>query len=121
MTIVRKEEIDGAIDFEVSDGLEKLRRMSILVDCDEEDCKQFQVLPLDQALEQAHIKNFDEVRGGRRRRTRSRSISCLILLSTFPLIQAREVVGVRKKKKVPGAPIWQECFDTFPATGQKFR
>ena len=36
----RRESLDMAIDFEVTDALEKLRRMGILsVDCDDEDCK----------------------------------------------------------------------------------
>lgn len=59
----RRESLDMAIDFEVTDALEKLRRMGILSeDCDDEDCKVLKVLPLDQAVDAAHINKFDETR-----------------------------------------------------------
>ena len=62
--VSRREAIDTAIDFEVSDALEKLRRMSILSEeCDTDpECKLIKVLPLDQALEAAHINKFNESR-----------------------------------------------------------
>ncbi|GAX77669.1 hypothetical protein CEUSTIGMA_g5112.t1 [Chlamydomonas eustigma] len=91
--LLKRYNIDQVIDFEVTDALEKLRRMSILDGGDDED-RIFQVLPLDQAVEKAHIRQFDE---------------------------AREVEGVKRIKRAPGALVWRECVDTYPATGQKFR
>ena len=62
LSVHRREGLNGAIDFEVTDALDKLEKMSILEHCEGEESRLFKVLPLDQAVEQAHVRHFDESR-----------------------------------------------------------
>ena len=60
----RRESIMTEVDFEVTDALGKLKRMGILSEDAEDDKgnRLLRVLPLDLALEAAHINKFDESR-----------------------------------------------------------
>ena len=105
-----------------------MRRIGILSEeCDTEpECKLFKALPLDQALEAANINKFNELR----------LVICwaaAALESLIPMhlcahyrcmmtstrFYPREVLGTRRMKA--GAPVWQECVEQYPSTGQKFR
>ena len=64
MILPRQESIKTVVDFEVTDALGKLKRMGILSEDSEDDkgIRLLRVLPLDLALEAAHINKFDESR-----------------------------------------------------------
>jgi hypothetical protein len=64
-----------------------------------------QVLPLQQAVQQAHISKFDEKREVVGARTMGR-------LTNAALDEA---------KAAADSPKWRECVATYPATGQQFR
>mmetsp|Transcript_37753 Transcript_37753/g.84162 ORF Transcript_37753/g.84162 Transcript_37753/m.84162 type:complete len:687 (+) Transcript_37753:200-2260(+) len=108
--LIERQDLGVKLDFEVMDSIDKLLRMGLLKVVKQEGAaigtRVLQVLPLDQAVEAADISKFDI---------------------------KREVVGVRKTKsmasnihfagmsaKVDG-PVWRECYDVYPSTGQKFR
>ncbi len=101
--VCRKQGLNITLDFEVCDSITKLERMGLLTSSADEQTgrSMLQVLPLEQALDQAHVRNFDE---------------------------AREVTGARGVGRLTmaamaqsGLPPWRECEGVYHATGQRFR
>ncbi|KAG2433179.1 hypothetical protein HYH02_012721 [Chlamydomonas schloesseri] len=90
------------MDFEVTDSIGKLERLGLLnTVITESGEKMLQVVPLEQAVEKAHVKNFDESK------------------ETGPAAASKP----RAKSKRVGAleMAWHECADVFRPTGQRFR
>ncbi|PNW77096.1 hypothetical protein CHLRE_10g421950v5 [Chlamydomonas reinhardtii] len=90
------------MDFEVTDSIGKLERLGLLHTVAAEGGeKMLQVVPLEQAVEKAHVKYFDESK------------------ETGPAAASKP----RAKSKRQGAleMAWHECADVFRPTGQRFR
>ncbi|KXZ53848.1 hypothetical protein GPECTOR_6g766 [Gonium pectorale] len=89
------------MDFEVTDSVLKLERMGLLrtVMGDKQGEKLLQVVPLDQALEKAHVRHFDEAQ------------------ETGHFLQPRS----KAKRQGAVGMVWHECMDVFRPTGQAFR
>ncbi|KAJ9521977.1 hypothetical protein QJQ45_024861 [Haematococcus lacustris] len=97
-------DVKARLDFEVGDSIDKLEKMGILTkEVTSEGVTMLQVLPLDKALDQAHVRNFNEQREVEGARTDG------------PLSKAHASI-VRAH-----APAWSECIGVYPPTGQQFR
>ncbi|KAJ9521771.1 hypothetical protein QJQ45_015305 [Haematococcus lacustris] len=97
-------DVKARLDFEVGDSIDKLEKMGILTkEVTPEGVTMLQVLPLDKALDQAHVRNFNEQREVEGARTDG------------PLSKAHASI-VRAH-----APAWSECLGVYPPTGQQFR
>lgn len=70
------------------------------------------MLPLDQALEKAQLKYFDEQREAPGNRTLGRLAGAA---------KAGAAVSARGVSGAGALPVWHECVATYPGTGQKFR
>ncbi|GLC44868.1 hypothetical protein PLESTM_001656100 [Pleodorina starrii] len=88
------------MDYEVIDSITKLERLGLVHSTRGEDgVRRLQALPLDLALEKAHVRHFDESRE----------------------VGQPEVHSAEAKRQGSIGLAWHECVDVFKPTGQKFR
>ncbi|MEW5318435.1 MAG: hypothetical protein WDW38_009657 [Sanguina aurantia] len=95
--IMDKQGLPVTIDFDVSDGIDKLVMLNLLDVSTVGNTTMLKVANLDKALELVHVKNFDE---------------------------EREVNGGSKRScnsPTAGPAQWMEAFSVYKLTGQKFR
>ncbi|GLI71454.1 hypothetical protein VaNZ11_016674 [Volvox africanus] len=88
------------MDYEVLDSISKLERLGLVHTTRGADgVRRLQALPLDLALEKAHVRHFDESREAGQ----------------------PEVPPAEAKRQGAISLSWHECIDIFGPTGQKFR
>ncbi|GIL59453.1 hypothetical protein Vafri_14138 [Volvox africanus] len=88
------------MDYEVLDSISKLERLGLVhITRGADGVRRLQALPLDLALEKAHVRHFDESKEAGQ----------------------PEVPPAEAKRQGAISLSWHECLDIFGPTGQKFR
>ncbi|KAG1677713.1 hypothetical protein FOA52_001025 [Chlamydomonas sp. UWO 241] len=103
------------LDFDIDDALSKLVRMGIVTESSRAADKVYTAMSLDQAVEFAHLRHFDEAK---------EVLGCpprLKLKTTNDANAGVELTDARELQPDEDGPVWQECIGTYPSTGQRFR